>query len=438
MSYTRWSCGWIYLAAILAVVMAAERPLLSQIQTRPGSRRRNYPLGGLGVPMPDLPQVNYRGTLKKIDNKIITLELRNGQTFNFQRSGKTKFYKDSKEIKSSDLHIGEPLSVDATEDPQAFLDAVKVTFDDSPPADEDAAAVPDSNSSKSLPQTIQYGENGRPTLSKRPSEMPQRSNPGEPAIPASPSVPSSPESAGVPGSPPHFDDVPAAPPPQDALIEKARSSIESFSSRLPNLICQEAMARFTRDANAESWQPLDVVSTDLVYEDGKESHLNVKIDGQPADQQELSGSWPIRTLLTTLGDLLAASTAAQFRVGGESNLADLQARIYDFDVPTESSRWMMRMGSESIHPAYGGTIYIEKESGRVLRLEMQARDLPQGFPLDRLETDVEYSMVRIGEEQTFLPMHVETMGCQRDTHACSRSVIDFRNYHKDPADKKNP
>ena len=71
-----------------------------------------------------------------------------------------------------------------------------------------------------------------------------------------------------------------------------------------------------------------------------------------------------------------------------------------------------------------------------MRLEMQAHDLPEGFPMDRLETDVEYAFVRVGEQSVLLPVHVETMGCQRTTHACSRSVIDFQNYRQHTADSK--
>ena len=198
------------------------------------------------------------------------------------------------------------------------------------------------------------------------------------------------------------------------------------------------MARSTRDANATGWQPLDTVSAETTYADGEESHSDIKINNQAADQQALTGSWPIDRLLGTLSDLFSPETAARFEFGGDTSLFNLQARIYDFEVAKENSQWAMRMGSQSINAAYRGTVWIDKESGRVLRLEMQARNLPPEFPLDRLETNVEYSSVRIGETPVILPTHVETMGCQRDTHACSQSVIDFRTYRAYVTGSKTP
>jgi hypothetical protein len=39
--------------------------------------------------------------------------------------------------------------------------------------------------------------------------------------------------------------------------------------------------------------------------------------------------------------------------------------------------------------------------------------------------------VRLGGTQQFLlPVHAETLGCQRGSSFCSRNTIDFRNYHK--------
>jgi hypothetical protein len=39
--------------------------------------------------------------------------------------------------------------------------------------------------------------------------------------------------------------------------------------------------------------------------------------------------------------------------------------------------------------------------------------------------------VRLGGTQQFLlPVHAETLSCQRGSSFCSRNAIDFRNYHK--------
>ncbi|HEX3377367.1 MAG TPA: hypothetical protein VHS29_10935, partial [Candidatus Acidoferrales bacterium] len=66
----------------------------------------------------------------------------------------------------------------------------------------------------------------------------------------------------------------------------------------------------------------------------------------------------------------------------------------------------------------------------VLRIEMQARNIPSDFPMDTVESSVDYSYVKIGDTEFLLPVHAESLGCQRGTNYCSHNIIDFRNYHE--------
>ena len=224
----------------------------------------------------------------------------------------------------------------------------------------------------------------------------------------------------------------------DPLIEQARDAAFSFSDKLPNFLCQEVMARFSSRSTASGWQSLDVISADIIYEDQQEQYKNLKIDGRPTEKkmEELSGAWSTGEFATTLTDLFHPSTAAQFRSGGESPLAGAKTRVYDFTVRQENSHWVVQSGSQSVRPSYAGSIWIDPQNARVMRLEKQAVQLPQDFPMDTVESVVDYSWVRIGEESVLLPVHAETLGCQRGTPSCSRNVIDFRGYRKYSSDSK--
>jgi hypothetical protein len=50
--------------------------------------------------------------------------------------------------------------------------------------------------------------------------------------------------------------------------------------------------------------------------------------------------------------------------------------------------------------------------------------------MDSVETAVDYSYVRLGETSFLLPVHAESLGCERGTSNCSHNIIDFRNYHE--------
>ena len=177
---------------------------------------------------------------------------------------------------------------------------------------------------------------------------------------------------------------------------------------------------------------LDLVSAEVIYEDGKESYRNVKIDNHPTDKQlqEIEGSWSTGEFASTLVDLFHPDTHAQFRSGGTSNISGFSAQVYDFQVRSENSHWMLHAGSQNVAPAYGGSVWVDPTTARVLRIEMQAHNIPSDFPMDQVETAVDYSYVMVGETSFLLPVHAETLGCQRGTSYCSHNVIDFRNYHE--------
>lgn len=236
--------------------------------------------------------------------------------------------------------------------------------------------------------------------------------------------------------PPSPASAPAAPvpapstTPAESLIERAREAAFEFAEKLPNFICQEFMSRQVQRGREQT--PMDVVSADIIYDNGHESYRNVKINDHPTDKgmQEIGGSWSTGEFASTLLELFHPDTDAQFRSGGASSIAGFTAQVYDFQVRKENSHWRVQAGSQTLTPAYGGSVWIDPKTARALRIEMQARNVPSDFPMDAIESAVDYSYVTIGGMSFLLLVHAESLGCQRGSNACSHNVIDFRNYHE--------
>ena len=221
-------------------------------------------------------------------------------------------------------------------------------------------------------------------------------------------------------------------PPPDPRIEKARTAASTFTDTLPDYVCQEQMARFASTTHVVDWRPLDIVSAELVYEKGRERYGKLAINGKPTKKtiEELPGAWSTGEFGTVLVDILSTGTAADFRYRRMSRSGGRDAFMFDFEVDHEHSHWHINAPSQSVLPPYRGSMWIDKETGRVLRIEMQAIHMPQEFPYDKVETATDYEYTRIGEGQFLLPVHAETLMCERGTNMCARNTIDFRNYHK--------
>lgn len=90
----------------------------------------------------------------------------------------------------------------------------------------------------------------------------------------------------------------------------------------------------------------------------------------------------------------------------------------------------MHAEAHTTYPAYEGTIWINPADARVVRLEIQAREIPQEFPLDVMELTIDYSFVRIGAQDYWMPVASESLTCQRGTKICGRSQTTFRKHRK--------
>ena len=220
------------------------------------------------------------------------------------------------------------------------------------------------------------------------------------------------------------------------LIERARDAAYQFSQKLPNFICQEYMARYVQ--RGEDKRPLDIVQAEVVYHDGQESYRDVKVGGRPTDKgmMETSGSRSTGEFASMLLDLFSPNTNAQFQVGGRTVIAGSIAQVYDFRVKQENSHWHVQAESQKIQPAYKGSVWVDPATARVLRIEIEATDVPTDFPMDHIESTVDYAYTTIAGNSSLLPVHAETLACQRSSPDCSHNIIDFRNYHQFKATAK--
>ena len=451
--------------------------------------------GGVGIPLPRRHKKEEQaqlqstsGMLRRILKDQVVLEADDHRILNFKRTDATHFLKMGNAMKPADLKPGDLIEVESTEDDEGFLTAVNVMWQQDGSAwDRKHAAEPvETSLAKSSHQTDSAkgdtkdsGKEGDAPAPAQPSAKPATEaaapaddpNPADLNAPAKDQVKSAqidPDDQGPPvlkhggqavhkeaeappppapessASAPELsarNEPPAAesePPvrgpqrPEEVIIEKARAAAGNFLESLPNYYCHEIMTRYQSGSNSKNWQPIDIVSMALVYENRQESYRDLQINGKATKKhiEDLSGSWSTGEFGSVLADLFSPATAADFEYRKESRSAGRASLVYDFSVERERSHWRIMVASQLITPPYQGSVWIDKETSRVLRIEMQATHIPDAFPADKVEMATDYEFVRFAERQYLVPVHAENLGCQRDTATCSRNAIDFRNYHR--------
>ena len=470
----------------------------------PGGYPGGYPggqPGGVGLPIPGRksskgkdastkgqPLPNFRGKLKQMDSKTITLALDDDRSLIFKRNDKTKFFKNGDEVKDPKFQEGDQVSIEGPEDTNGTMIAVNVywekgaagsatatarnddgavvdTWKDNPgkekPSGTDASAPTqphdrpaDRATEVAPPPSRSADDPGRPRLQRGKPADPSREHASDgPPVQQAENAPApsimhdAKNPAGAlppPGTPMAGDKPPVfrsgdddTPPPatrqEDDLIRKATDAALDFTEILPNYVCTEQMTRYLSESARPNWQPQDIISAEVIYENHKESYRNLTQNGKKINKkmEELDGSWSTGEFGTVLIDLFSPATAANFHYRTTSRTAGVSAKVYDFDVDHRHSHWSITVGAQNYLPAYKGSVWIDPATARVLRIEMQAYGFPEDFPDDHVESAVDYEYTRLGDaKQYLLPVHSENLACQRGSNMCSRNSIDFRNYHK--------
>ena len=90
----------------------------------------------------------------------------------------------------------------------------------------------------------------------------------------------------------------------------------------------------------------------------------------------------------------------------------------------------------SVTAAYSGTVWIDAENKRVLRLEQSSEDIQKGFPITMAESAVEYDWVTIAGTRYLLPVSAEVILGSDVNRTYSRNVIEMKNYRVFETDVK--
>jgi hypothetical protein len=332
---------------------------------------------------------SVEGTLRSLGEKELLLDTGKDRVQRFRLLAKTKFLnKDGEPVRDSLLRPGDQLKVGVNpDDPETAIQVSLVRAGTE--AERAAAAKPVEKTAVTAPATVEARA-----------------------------------------------DSTEKPPSPDDIIAEAREAAASFTADLPNFLVQQSTTRYASNSNPSAWRAIDIVTADVVCVEGKESYRNVQINGRPSDRPiETTGSWSTGEFIITLQDLFATSTDAAFVKRGAEKIGSRDVVVFDYKVKEENSHWILvTPDGRQIKPAYGGSVAIDKDTHRVLRIEQRTAAMPRGSAYQKAECIIEYGFVDIQGLPYLLPIQSENQACMAGSANCVRNVINFRNYRKFTAD----
>jgi hypothetical protein len=216
-------------------------------------------------------------------------------------------------------------------------------------------------------------------------------------------------------------------PHADALSKVCQYAV-TVPERMPNFTCQQETSRHLSGALREA----DTITGVVTYEDGKESYHDLKQNGRPVDNTaSLPGAWSAGQFGNHLQSIFDGRNKVAFQFVGENKIEGREAweftyRIAHQDVPL----WRLEVPGQMVAPPYNGKLWIDQQSGVILRLQVEANELPRSFPIRNAKLEIDYEDVPLGDATRFvLPVKSVLNSIEADGVG-ARNIQRFQNCQK--------
>ncbi|HMD70364.1 MAG TPA: hypothetical protein VKF41_03430 [Bryobacteraceae bacterium] len=247
-------------------------------------------------------------------------------------------------------------------------------------------------------------------------------------------------------APPVPQAAPKLPPnaeEQAAILDDVRRYALDYSQKLPDFVCLEMERRSLADppragrggtVSEPEWRQVDTITKRVSYFEQKEDEKVLEHNHAytTQDMKSLGGTQSWGDFGSMMRQVFEPATAALFEWAGWFRLGGQLVMGFDFSVPLERSKYRLEVDNRSIISAYRGRVNVDPQTHAILRVKVEAVNIPPDFPLRSASDTLYYENQTISGLPFLLPSQVEVrMGTGS---YLSRNVKVFQAYRKYTAD----
>jgi hypothetical protein len=211
--------------------------------------------------------------------------------------------------------------------------------------------------------------------------------------------------------------LPAGDAPE-GLLDRIRARVTENLRRLPDYTCLQTVERFGRFTAEKPWEKIDTLRLEVGMS-GKREIYSWHGEKEFDDRQ--------------LGDLVGRGTvgtghfgllvrhvfhpgAATFAYRGETELGQRIVHEFSFDVDQKKSGYRLRAGAGEAVVGFQGSFLADTETLDLLKLEVQAYDMPRELAMAQADNMMQFRRIQIGNGDFLLPVSAEMLTVTTDGH----------------------
>ena len=199
--------------------------------------------------------------------------------------------------------------------------------------------------------------------------------------------------------------------PPEGLLGRIRAKAKENLAKLPDYTCLQNVERARRVRSTEEFRAVDILRLEVGIVGDREMYAwRGSQRFSDKDVADLVGSGTIGNGNFALHvKNVFLSTAPEFTYEEETTFNGRRTYRYTYDVQQDVSSYEIRVPPKRAKVAFHGTFWVDAETYDLLRLEVDAEDIPDALGLARARDVMDYSRVPIGGSEFLLPKSSELL-----------------------------
>lgn len=229
------------------------------------------------------------------------------------------------------------------------------------------------------------------------------------------------------------------------IIEKTRKKTLEAVEEMPDFVVKQQIQRSVAYAGTGNFRNLDKLVVAVSYRSsGEETYRLLSKNGAIQQNAEAKGSYEeaggtssTGEFVTMLATIFKPESDAEFTPVQTDLVRGRETVIFDFSVARDKAKQQVVSGgpgefTQSTITGMKGRIWIDRKEYRVLKVESEATEIPEGFPIRTARRTIDYDWTTIADEKYLLPLVSDVRLTFREKSSVyeTRNLIRFTNYQK--------
>lgn len=227
------------------------------------------------------------------------------------------------------------------------------------------------------------------------------------------------------------------------ILEKTRQKTLAAVEEMPDFVVKQQIQRAAAYAGTNNFRNLDKLVVAVSYRSsGQEEYKLLSLNGivqeTPKVKQsyeEVGGTSSTGEFVTVLATIFKPESETKFSLIDTDTIRGRRAVVFDYSVARDKAKQQITASgylTDSTITGMKGKIWIDQEDARVLRVESEATEIPENFPIRSAKRLIDYDWATISNEKYLLPALSDVRLTFRESSKVfeTRNLIRFKDYQK--------